>query len=48
MVEKIPTEIINMILFTNEIFSDNTTVKHERNRHRKDKTTTHRELRWNS
>ena len=32
----------------NEIFSDHSAVKHERNRHRKDSPTTHRELPRNS
>ena len=32
----------------NEIFSNNTTVKHKRSRHQKDKATTHRELRRDS
>ena len=64
MVEKIPTEIINMILFTNqkevdraikaavdkynEIYSNNTTIKHQRNRHRQGPTKTQRKLRRHS
>ena len=64
MVETIPTEIINMILFTNqkevdraikaavdkynEIYSNNTTIKYKRNRHRQSPTKARRKLRRHS